>query len=137
MNDHVQSSPFFFRLIKRTFVLGVVLLLLLAWLIPAPLETPADLGRVPNPSKSAWFLLWMQEMVSYSSALVYLIVLQAVFFTALPWLPRTLPAKQARWFPADQRLVNAVTLLNFAAILTMTAVGLFFRGENWSFVFPF
>lgn len=137
MKKYVNSSPTFFRLIQRAFLGGSLALLLLAWLIPAPLEPAADLGLVPNPSKSAWFLLWMQELVSYSTVLIYLILLLGIFLGALPWLPGTRPATQARWFPTDQRLVNAVTITLYAAIIILTVVGLFFRGENWSFVLPF
>lgn len=136
-HEHVPSSPSFFRLIRRAFLLGTVALLFFAWVIPAPLETPADFSQVPNPSKSAWFLLWLQEMLSYSSTLIYLVVMLAVFFIFLPWLPRTPPAAQARWFPAEQRLANTVTVVTFTTIVIMTAVAFFFRGENWSIVFPF
>lgn len=137
MSDYVKSSPYFFRLIKRAFYAICAALLLLAAVIPAPLQEAADFGRVPNPSKSAWFLLWTQELVSYSNYLVYLIVAMAVFFALLPWLPRTRPAEHARWFPADQRWVDLATLATFVLILVLTVIGLFFRGENWSFVLPF
>ena len=59
--------------IMPELMLGCVALLLLAWLFPAPLQEAADVTRVPNPARSAWFLLWMQELISYSAALVYLI----------------------------------------------------------------
>jgi len=135
--DFVKSSPHFFRLIKRAFAAVCVLLLLLAAVIPAPLQEAADFGRVPNPSKSAWFLLWTQELVSYSNSFVYLIVAMGLFFALLPWLPRTRPSERACWFPREQRVVNLVTLASFVLILTLTVIGLFFRGENWSFVLPF
>ena len=137
MKTYVRSSPHFFRLIKAAFAVGVLSLLLLAWLVPAPLEEAADFARVPNPSRSAWFLLWMQELVSYSSAFVYLIVALAVFFALLPWLPISPPAEKARWLPAEQRLVSWLTLIVFAGIVTLTVVAMFFRGENWSLIVPF
>ena len=63
MKEYVHSDPHFFRLIKVAMAFGLVLLLLLAAVIPAPLEGPADISRVPNPVKSAWFLMWIQELV--------------------------------------------------------------------------
>ena len=51
----------------KRWVPGAAVLLLLAALVPAPLETPADPAHAPNPAKSAWFLLWIQELVSYST----------------------------------------------------------------------
>lgn len=136
MNGYLRSSPHFFRLVKRAFAAAVATLLLLAWFIPAPLQEAADFARVPNPSRSAWFLLWMQELVSYSSALVYLIAAMALFFGALPWLVGR-PALAARWFAGDQRWINAATLVAFVGIVALTVVAMFFRGENWSLVWPF
>lgn len=137
MKDFVPSSPHFFRPVKTAFALGLLALLLLAWLFPAPLQEAADLTRVPNPARSAWFLLWMQELVSYSAALVYLIAALAALFALLPWLPGTQPAQSARWLPGDQRGINRLTILTFLAIIVLTLVASFCRGENWSFVLPF
>lgn len=136
MNGYVRSSPHFFRLVKRAFAAAVLLLLVLAWFIPAPLQEAADFARVPNPSRSAWFLLWMQELVSYSSTLVYLIVALALFFAALPWLAGR-PVTAARWFAGDQRWINLATLVVFFGIVALTVVAMLFRGENWSLVWPF
>ena len=61
MSQYVKSSPHFFRPVGRSMLLGVAVLLLLAALVPAPLETPADPAHAPNPAKSAWFLLWIQS----------------------------------------------------------------------------
>lgn len=137
MKIYLRSSPYFFRLIKLAFAAGIVALLLLSWFIPAPLQEPADFARVPNPARSAWFLLWMQELVSYASSFVYLIAALAVFFALLPWLPISPPTEKASWLPADQRLVSWLTLIVFAGIVALTLVAMFFRGENWSLVAPF
>ncbi len=135
MSDYVKSSPHFFRIIKIAFALLVVLLLLLAVFIDAPLQGPADISRVPNPSKSAWFLMWTQELVSYSSLMVYLILGIGVVFLLLPWLPISKAAQTARWFSRDQKSVNVIVVLTFVAIVVLTIVAVYFRGENWALVF--
>lgn len=135
MKDYVPSSPYFFRLVKIALVLMVLLLMTLAFFVPAPLQTPADIGRVPNPSKSAWFLLWTQELVSYSGALVYLILGLGGFFCLLPWLPFSPEASSARWFPKDQKWISLITVLVFLGILVLTIVAKYFRGANWELVF--
>lgn len=137
MKDYVPSAPYFFRLIKLALLLAGIVLLLLAVFIPAPLQAPADIGRVPNPSKSAWFLLWTQELVSYSGSLIYLILGLGVFFCALPWLPFSPETTSARWFPPEQKWVNRITLLVFLGILVLTLLAKFFRGPNWELVFGF
>jgi hypothetical protein len=135
MKDYVPSSPHFFRPVKIALVILVLLLMGLAVFIPAPLQSPADISRVPNPSKSAWFLLWTQELVSYSSSLVYLILGIGVFFCSLPWLPLSPAADRARWFPKEQKWVSLIALLTFLAILGLTIIATFFRGANWELVF--
>jgi hypothetical protein len=136
MKSYLKSSPHFFRLIQRAFWLCIAVLLLLAVCIPAPLQEPANLAVVPNPAKSAWFLLWIQELVSYRVWLIYPVMLVTLLFVALPWLISKAP-EQAVWFGGRQRRLATVSLLLFLAMGALTVIGLFFRGENWAFVLPF
>lgn len=137
MNGYLRSSPHFFRLIRRAFLAALGALAVLAALIPAPLQEQADFAVVPNPSKSAWFLLWMQELVSYSTWFIYPILLLGLLTLLLPWLPGSPPVERARWLPPEQRLVTILSLLLFAVIVALTVLALLFRGENWSLVWPF
>lgn len=136
MKTYLKSSPHFFRLIRRSFWGCVALLLVLAALIPAPLQEPAQLAIVPNPVKSAWFLLWIQELVSYRVWLIYPLLLTGLVFTALPWLQRAAP-ETAVWFGPRHRLIALTVLALFLGIVLLTVIGLFFRGENWVLVSPF
>jgi len=136
VKEYVKSSPVFFTLIRNAMAGAILVVLVLAVLFPAPLLEPADLATVPNPSRAAWFLVWTQEVVSYSKYAIYPIIFIGTVFACLPWLPRTQPAERARWFAPEQRWINILTLLVFAAIVILTIVALYFRGENWAFV-PF
>ena len=137
MSEYVKASPHFFRIIKIAFAVTLIALLVLAFFIQAPLQVPADVSRVPNPSKSAWFLMWTQELVSYTTGMVYLILGLGMIFLLLPWLPFSPPAERACWFPRDQRIVNLLALASFIGIVVLTVIAMYFRGENWSFVFGF
>jgi len=137
MSDYVHASPHFFRIVKRAFAVALFALLLCALFWEAPLQGPADISRVPNPSKSAWFLMWTQELVSYSNAMMYLILALGLLFLILPWLPISPPAEKACWLPKDQRVVNLLTLVSFCGIVLLTVIAIYFRGENWSLVFGF
>ena len=137
MSDYVKSSPHFFRIVKLSFAALVIVLLVLAFFIPAPLQGPADISHVPNPSKSAWFLMWTQELVSYTSLMVYLILGLGLVFILLPWLPISPVADQASWLGKEQKVVNVLVLVSFLGILFLTVIAMYFRGENWSFVFGF
>jgi hypothetical protein len=136
VSDSLPSSPHFFRLIGRSMLLCVLALLLLSALFPAPLQAPADPAHPPNPAKSAWFLLWIQELVSHDSRLVLVAVALAALLVALPWLGAA-PLEHAVWFPREHRAVALVTLLASALVLALTIVGLLLRGPDWRLVLPF
>lgn len=136
MSDQVPSSPHFFRLIRRGLLVIAVFLLVAAWLVPAPLETAADPMRPPNPAKSAWFLLWIQELVSHGTAWMYGVLVLAGLFVALPWLRRSV-GERAAWFQPGERIVGAVVVALVALVIALTATGLFLRGENWQLRGPF
>jgi hypothetical protein len=134
-NGFVKSSPYFFRLISRSMWLLIGLLLLLAAMIPASLQIAADPSVTPNPAKSAWFLLWTQELVSYSRWMIYPILLLGLLFLLLPWLPGQMRVHHASWFPGGTRAISFLTLVTFLAILTLTLMAYFLRGPNWSLGF--
>lgn len=134
-NGFVKCSPHFFRLLGRSFWLLVATLVVLAALVPAPLQTAADPATTPNPVKSAWFLLWIQELVSWSRHMIWPVLLLCGVCFLLPWLPGQVRQHHARWFPPGQRLVSAGALLISVALLLLTFVALLFRGANWSLLF--
>jgi len=129
----VKSSPIFFKLINRSMFAAVVSLMLLAALLPAPLQEQANPAVTPNPAKSAWFLLWIQELVSWSHLMIYPVVLLAGLFLLFPWLPAGTRIHRACWFPRELRSVTAITVILVIAISVLTVVAFFFRGINWSF----
>ena len=84
-HEFVKSSPLFFRLITRSMYACAAALLLLAALVPAPLQEQANPAVTPNPAKSAWFLLWIQELVSWSLN-SWLFCAWAVMALLIAWL---------------------------------------------------
>ena len=136
MSHYVRSSPHFFRPVARAMLLGTLALLLLAALVPAPLEPPADPAHAPNPAKSAWFLLWIQELVSYSTLAIYVAVALAMMLVGLPWLP--VPRlEQARWLPREHRALALAVFAAAGLVVALTVVGLYLRGPDWRLVLPF
>jgi len=136
VNGIVNSSPTFFRLIRRATGAFAVFALLLAAFVRAPLQEAADPGRVPNPVKSAWFLLWIQELVSYSKFLVYPALLLLVAFFFLPRISRGASGENAEWCWRKPTPTQLAVVAAFLLIVSLTIVAAFFRGENWAFVVP-
>jgi hypothetical protein len=131
----VKSSPYFFRLVSRSMYALAASLLLLAALIPAPLQEQANSAVTPNPAKSAWFLLWIQELVSWSRFMIYPVLILGCLFLMLPWLPVGTHIQRASWLPREKRAVSAVTIILMTVILLLTLLAMFFRGTNWSLVY--
>ena len=134
--DYVKSNPRFFRLIGWTTLLGVVVLCLLAALVPAPLQEPANPAIVPNPVKAGWFLLWIQEVVSWSKYWIYPVLVAGVWLLALPFLQRAPVTDRAVWWPRERRLTNSLFLLLVLTVLLLTGLALWFRGTNWTLLPP-
>lgn len=136
MTGYVKSSPHFFRPVKRSMTLCVAVLLASAALWPAPLEVAADPAHAPNPARAAWFLVWIQELVSHSTLLICVAVALAAMLVSLAWLPLE-RGEHARWLQRRLWAVTAGVCVAGALVLALTIVGLWFRGENWRFVSPF
>ncbi len=107
------------------------LILFLTPFFPAPLQEGANPAITPNPVKSAWFLLWIQEVVSWSSRMIYPLICLALIFAALPWIKPDRRIFRARWFPREQIAVNMLTLIISAVIVALTITAMFFRGRDW------
>lgn len=129
-NGFEKSEHRFLPMVWRTFVIMLALLIIGAIFIDAPLGNPATPKQVPNPSKSAWFLLWMQELVSYSNYFIYLII---GLFTGILFLPKMVKTKtdQAKWFPQTYRWANWTVVIILVIILVLTVIAYFFRGAYW------
>lgn len=136
MRRFVPSSPSFFRPVKRSLLAGLAALFVFAAWIPAPLEVAADPASPPNPAKSAWFLLGIQELVSWGTPAIYIVVALASLLVVLPWLPLP-PLERVGWFEPTQRWVTVWVLLISLGFIALTVVGLFLRGPDWRLALPF
>ena len=131
----VKSSPRFFRLLVRSALLFTALMLAVAALCPAPLQEAASPALTPNPVKSAWFLLWIQELVSWSRLMIWPVICAGTLFFFLPWLPGQVRTHQAAWFAPGQRRIALFTLLVWSGIVILTLIAMFLRGANWALIF--
>ncbi|PKN56861.1 MAG: cytochrome B6 [Deltaproteobacteria bacterium HGW-Deltaproteobacteria-14] len=123
-----------YRPVLAAFLVATAALLIAAAFVPAPLTARADLGDVPNPVKAAWFLVWIQEVVSYAVEAIYLVGFAALAVLLLPYLDRAPHAPAARWFSPERRPLHVIGLTLVLAVLAWTVIGLFFRGPDWQLV---
>src|SRR3954467_11474462 len=107
------------NLLVIEFIAALVMMLtlmILAWLVNAPLEAHANPDRTPNPSKAPWYFLNLQEMlVHMHPALAGVLVptLALIGIGALPYIDRD-TSDVGKWVP--QR--NAIPIMIFSSIYT-------------------
>jgi len=94
----------------------MVSLLVLAWLVNAPLEAHANPDRTPNPSKAPWYFLNLQELLLHmhpalAGVLVPTVALIAI--GAMPYIDRD-TSDVGKWVPQP----NAIPIMVFSTIYT-------------------
>jgi quinol-cytochrome oxidoreductase complex cytochrome b subunit len=112
---------------------AAVVVAAVAW--DAPLGLPGDPPRAIDPAKAPWFLLWMQELVSWAAWLGAAVpALLAALLVAAPFAERD--ARLAgRWVPRGRRFRCTVFVTILAAILALLVVAALFRGPGWRLTF--
>ncbi|MDY6821619.1 MAG: cytochrome B6 [Deferribacterota bacterium] len=128
---HIKSDPYFFKIIKYSSLFLIALILICSIFFDAPLMEKADIKNPPNPAKSAWFLLWIQEVVSYSIYYIYIVLIIFIFYLFLPLIRKNPSSHLARWFPKEDLLVSIFTILIIFIIIILTIIAYFFRGHDW------
>jgi quinol-cytochrome oxidoreductase complex cytochrome b subunit len=145
----VESSPWLTRRLLLVVLATAAASTLLAFLIPAPLESAANPAVTPNPAKAPWYFLWLQELVTITTvniggftvngALIGGILLPGVLvllLAAWPYLDRSAATAIGVWFAPERKRQNMIFLAAVGLILILTIVGTFLRGPNWNLYFP-
>ena len=145
----VDSSPNLTRRILLVMLVTVAVTALLAVLVAAPLEEPANPRVTPNPAKAPWYFLWLQELVSdttirigsftINGALVGGVLLPGVLVLLLalwPFFDKSSVYAVGTWFTKERRRQNWVFLILALLIAILTVVETFMRGPYWNFYWP-
>ncbi len=85
-----ESVPAIPNLILREVVVALVLIafiLVFSVLFNAPLESQANPGLSPNPTKAPWYFMGIQEMLMHFHPLIALFLIPVLMMTALLSLP--------------------------------------------------
>jgi len=137
--ETVMTFPKLLIIEATAAVIVFIVLLLMSIYIDAPLEEIANPFKTPNPAKSPWYFIGLQEIVSHTTAFWGGFFIPAAAILALMFVPYIKPNRKGIgvWFAKERKkeLVVFITALAIAVILTI--IGQFFRGAGWSFVSPF
>jgi len=135
--NHIFTWPHLLRAELMVFLGTLATVILLSLLIDAPLEEIADPSIPTNPAKAPWYFLGLQEMVSYNAFWggVAIPALMVVGLALIPYFDFN-PYGEGVWFHKSRYLA----LFLFTTFMTvqgvLVIVGVFFRGENWGWVWP-
>ncbi|MDP2726738.1 MAG: menaquinol-cytochrome C reductase [Dehalococcoidia bacterium] len=100
-------------------MLFIAILLVISWLVNAPLVDHANPDLTPNPSKAPWYFLNLQELLLHmhpSLAGVIVPALLLLWLMAIPYLDNTTEG-QGQWFASQRGAPIALFSSVFAAVL--------------------
>ena len=137
--DKVHTWPF---LVRVEFIVGLITLIAVTvWsiVIDAPLESPANPTKTPNPSKAPWYFLGLQEMLVYFDPWMAGVVLPSLIIVGLMVIPYVdINPKGSGYYTFRERKF-AVSIFCFGFLIlwiSLIAVGVFLRGPGWNFFAP-
>ncbi|MEZ5178661.1 MAG: hypothetical protein R2746_10385 [Acidimicrobiales bacterium] len=133
-DDLVMVSP---HLLVRHAVaaMGTLLVVLvIAIFVDAPLRAVADPQNTPNPEKAPWYFAALQELLArFNPLLAGVLVPTALIggLVALPYIDRNPYVK-----PRHRKVAVIVWTTCMVGWIVLTLIGFAFRGPNWAWVWP-
>ncbi|MFQ6002806.1 MAG: menaquinol oxidoreductase [Candidatus Zixiibacteriota bacterium] len=135
--DTVMTHPhLLFRILLCSMVV-MIALLLISYFFDAPLKELANPAHPESPAKAPWYFLGIQELVSHSALFggVVIPLLIILGLIVLPYIDRS-PKGVGRWFAKERRFALILFTIFVIVMGALSLIGSFFRGVNWSWVWP-
>ena len=144
--DTVETFPHYIILLTISSLAVTFALLIISLVFDAPLEDLANPLVTPNPGKAPWYFTGIQELIHYTNKPVIPAIIIPLLLVAwlimIPYIDRKPTTRFTSLFNwifigGEKRrvLVYLFTLFVLGALI-FTLIGSLFRGENWSFVYP-
>jgi menaquinol-cytochrome c reductase cytochrome b/c subunit len=136
-DDTVMTWP---HLLSIEFLAAGVMsifLLLMGLFINAPLEQLANGNVTPAVAKAPWYFLGLQELLAYFHPSVAGVMVPTFVLVGAALMPYVDRGNIHATRPSQRK--TAVVLFSLFCILglTLTFIGIFFRGPGYSFVIPY
>lgn len=119
-----------FELVRREVLLMViagVLLLVLSFVFPAPIERPITQNAMDiENAKAPWFFLWVQQLLKIGEPFLWGVAIPVLLLTVLALLPYILPQAEeheyGRWFPKGNRIAQFILLAIVLTLILLTVL---------------
>jgi menaquinol-cytochrome c reductase cytochrome b/c subunit len=136
-DDTVMTWP---HLLSIEFLAAAVMsifLLMMGLFINAPLEELANGNVTPAVAKAPWYFLGLQELLAYFHPTVAGVLVPTFVLVGAALIPYVDRERPTAVRPSDRK--TAVLLFSLFCILglTVTFIGIFFRGPGYSLVIPY
>ncbi len=136
-DDTVMTWP---HLLSIEFLAAVVMsifLLLMGLFINAPLEELANGNVTPAVAKAPWFFLGLQELLAYFHPSVAGVLVPTFAIVGTMLIPFVDRRNINTTRPSERKTAVVLFSLFLGLALTLTFLGIFFRGPGYSFVIPY
>ena len=135
-DDTVMTWPHLLTIEFLSAVAISIFLLLLGLFINAPLEELANPNVTPAVAKAPWYFLGLQELLAYFHPTVAGALTPAAVLVGSALIPYLDRRNIHSTKPSDRKLEVTLFSVLWALGLTVTFIGIFFRGPGYSFILP-
>ena len=135
-DDTVMTWPHLLTIEFLAAVAMSIFLLLLGLFINAPLEELANPNVTPAVAKAPWYFLGLQELLAYFHPTVAGALTPAAVLVGSALIPYLDRRNLHSTKPSDRKLEVTLFSVLWALGLTVTFIGIFFRGPGYAFVLP-
>jgi menaquinol-cytochrome c reductase cytochrome b/c subunit len=136
-DDTVMTWP---HLLTIEFVAAAMIsifLVLMGLFINAPLEDLANGNVTPAVAKAPWYFLGLQELLAYFHPTVAGVLVPGFVFVGGVLLPYIDRGNVLATRPSERKTAVVLFTLVMMLALTLTFVGIFFRGPGYGFAIPY
>ena len=136
-DDTVMTWPHLLTIEFMAAAMMSVFLLLMGLFINAPLEDLANGNITPAVAKAPWYFLGLQELLAYFHPVVSGVMIPTFVLVGAALIPYVDRGNILATRPSQRK--TAVVLFSLFCILglTVTFIGIFFRGPGYTFVIPY
>lgn len=136
-DDTVMTWPHLLVIEFLAAAMISIFMLLMGLFMNAPLEELANPNVTPAVAKAPWYFLGLQELLAYFHPTVSGVMVPAFVLVGAAVMPFVDRGNVLATRPSDRK--TAVVLFTLLCILglTLTFVGVFFRGPGYAFAIPY
>jgi hypothetical protein len=120
-------------------VIGIIVVLIVwALVVDAPLRAEADPSWTENPAKAPWYFVGLQELLVYFDPWLAGVVLPTLIvlgMIVIPYIDTHNPVS-GQYRLSARKKAGTIFLFGFFLWFALIFIGTFFRGPGWHFYLP-